>query len=140
MKIIFNPLFLYLTTFCISLAAATITTNIESNAAICPGEELKVKCTGQSTFHRWIIRRHGGDIILPYQLFTEADPPGKQLTFQNYHLTLISSAFHHFESTLSTAATNNLNNAVVECADDLSIETTKITVQLGIPYIAIYLI
>ena len=98
------------------------------NSKVCKGDELIFTCTGQSTLNRWTVRKAG--ILLAQIFFSEAlNQPGSSETVQNFHFTLISTANDHFVSTLSTVATNALNNAVVECADTLSKDSTTIRIQ-----------
>ena len=107
----------------------TINRNV-ANSKVCEGAELTFTCTSQSTFHRWIIQTDI-NFTLVHKLFREvSDLPGTSETVQNrFHFTLISTASHHFVSTFSTVATNDLNNAVVECADISSRDTTTIRIQ-----------
>ena len=80
-------------------------------------------CTGQGTYQRWTVQNNY-DVI-----FTVTHQPGTQHIFEIYIFTLISSASHHFVSTLSTVATSVSTDVEVECGDVSSIDTVTIRIE-----------
>ena len=116
--------------FILEYTAATITTNIEDDV-VCPGKELIITCTSDSTFQqRWTVMNDGGT-ILAHHLFTSGSQLGAYGSL-DYHFTLISTANNRFISTFSTVATSALNDATVECADSSSPDVTTIKIQGGL--------
>ena len=96
-------------------------------------------CTSTShraTFLRWavILSTIDGEDVLAEHTFERADQPGTYNTIGNYNFTLLSIANSHLESTFSTAVTNALNYATIECTDcetstELCIDRTILSIQ-----------
>ena len=93
-----------------------LTSNFDGD--VCPGDQLVLTCLGQGTALRWSVVNEGG--LTLEHTFARGHQLGTQhiQTQDNaagYNLTLVSTDYHHFESTLSTISTSTLQNIRVEC-------------------------
>ena len=95
----------------------TLTSNFDGD--VCPGEQLILTCLGQGTSLRWSVVNEGGSKTLEHTFARRHQLGTQHIQTQDnaagYNLTLVSTDYHHFESTLSTISTSTLQNTRVEC-------------------------
>ena len=107
-----------------------LTANLDN---ACPGQTLIYTCVSRGTSQRWTISIFAESSPLTITLWSDSDPPTMQIHHNHHYFnfTLVSTDYHHFSSTFSTTAIENLHSTQIECASVSSMLTTYITINTG---------
>ena len=92
---------------------------------------MTLTCIGQGTVQRWRIKNEGGGLVTEKVFTRGSNSSIANTTSGLFQFTLISTAYYHFESLLSTVVTTALNNTIAECTDTRSIPRGSAVIKIA---------